>query len=259
MRACRTIVVCLALAAGGPAFAEDVTVAVASNFNKSAEQLAALYQASNPQAKIQFSPASSGKLYAQIEHGAPFDVFLSADTERPEQLEQKGLAVAGSRFTYALGRLVLWSTDAKLAGKDCRKALTDIEFRHVAIANPRTAPYGVAAVAVLEKLNLGPRRLGPLLVQGENIAQTMQFVATGSAQLGFVALSQLHDPAVPPGTCRWEVPADLHPPIAQQAVLLKRAGSNKSAAGFLAFLKSDGARKLIASHGYDNATLIAGN
>jgi molybdate transport system substrate-binding protein len=262
VRKLRTLAVVLALCACarvGAAEPERVTVAVAANFTKTAEQLARMYEATNPQAQIRFSPGSSGKLHAQIENGAPFDIFLSADGERPALLEQKGYAVAGSRFTYALGRLVLWSNDAKLAGKDCRQALIDIDFRHVAIANPKTAPYGVAAVAVLEKLGIGPQRLGPLVVQGENIAQTLQFVASGSAQLGFVPLSQLGDPGVPAGSCRWDIPADLHPPIVQQAVLLKRAAGNKAAVAFHEFLKSDVARKLIASHGYDTATLIAGN
>lgn len=246
-----SIVLVLALGAAAPVRAEQVTVAVASNFARPAEQLAELYRKQDAGADIRFSAGSSGKLYAQIENGAPFDVLLSGDAERPEQLEAKGLTVAGSRFTYALGRLVLWSADPALRGRDCRQALIDIDFRHVAIANPKTAPYGVAAVAVLDRLNLGLKRLGILVVQGENIAQTMQFVASGSAQLGFVALSQLRGAEAPAGTCRWDVPADQHPPIAQQAVLLKRAASNKSAAGFLAFLKGDAARKLIAVHGYD--------
>ena len=262
MRYRRTFVLALAMLACGSAFAagkEQVTVAVAANFAKTAEALGRMYQATNPQAEIRFSPGSSGKLHAQIENGAPFDIFLSADRERPQLLDDKGLAVPGSRFTYAFGRLVLWSADPKLAGKDCRQALIDIEFRHVALANPKTAPYGAAAVAVLQKLKLGPDRLGPLVVQGENIAQTLQFVASNSAQLGFVALAQLRDPAVPQGSCRWDIPAAEHPPIEQQAVLLKRAAGNRSAAGFYEFLKSEAAGKLIASHGYDAAPLIAGN
>lgn len=258
MRDCRNAVLGLALILCGTARAEQVTVAVASNFHKSAEELAQLYKATDPTAEIRFSPASSGKLYAQIENGAPFDVFLSADSERPEQLEQKGLAVPGSRFTYALGRIVLWSADPKLAGKDCRQALVDIDFRHLALANPKTAPYGVAAVAVLETHKLGLAKLGGLVVQGENIAQTLQFVATGSAQLGFVARSQLLEPGVPATTCRWDVPANEHPPIQQQAVLLKRGAANKSAAGFLAFIRSETGQKLVASHGYDAVPLIAG-
>lgn len=258
MRYRRIAILALALAVVGPARAEPVTVAVASNFHKSAEQLAALYRATDPAADIRFSPASSGKLYAQAEHGAPFDVFLSADSERPAQLEENGLAVAGSRFTYAYGRLVLWSNDPKLAGKDCRGALVRRDFRHLAIASPKAAPYGVAAMAVLDRLDLGQGKLDGLLVQGENIAQTLHFVATGAAQLGFVALSQLRDAGAPAGTCRWDVPADLHAPIAQQAVLLRRAASNRSAAGFMRFLKGEAARKLIAAHGYDTATLIAG-
>jgi len=247
----RLLVLAVALAAAGPVSARPTVVAaVASNFSRSAEQIAGLY-AKSTGVEVSFSAGSSGKLYAQIENGAPFDVFLSADAERPELLEQKGLAVAGSRFTYALGRLVLWSADPQLKGRDCQKALTSGTFRHLSIANPKTAPYGMAAVAVLEKLGLPPATLGERLVQGENIAQTLQFVATGSAALGFVARSQLRGADAPAGTCRWDVPAGLHPPIAQQAVLLKRAEGNRAAADFLRFLSSDAARKLIREHGYD--------
>jgi len=249
MRLPRLFVTVLGVVLAGPAAAAPVTVAVASNFSRTAEELGRQYTESTHN-EVVFISGASGKLYAQIENGAPFDVLLSADADRPRQLEEKGLAVAGSRFTYAYGRLVLWSANPSLKGKDCRKALTDIEFKHVAIANPKTAPYGVAAVAVLEKLNLGPAKLGVLLVQGENIAQTLQFVASGSAQLGFVALSQLRGGEAPVGTCEWEVPTSFHEPIEQQAVLLKRAGANAAAAGFLDFLRRDASRKVIADQGY---------
>lgn len=244
---------CATLLVAAPVSAQQsAVVAVAANFSRSAEALAAQY-AKDSGAIVTFTSGSTGKLYAQIEHGAPFDAFLSADLERPQQLEEKGLAVAGSRFTYAFGRLVLWSNDPALKGKDCRKALSNIEFRHLAIANPKTAPYGVAAVSVLENLKLPLHKLGVLVVQGENIAQTMQFVATNNAQLGFVALSQLKGPEAIEGTCRWDVPADQHGPIEQQAVLLKRGESNPAASGFLKFLKSDAARELIRQDGYDVA------
>lgn len=239
----------LALAIAAPASAGPVAVAVASNFSRTAEELGRQFSKSS-KAEVTFSAGSSGKLYAQIENGAPFDVFLSADNERPAQLEQKGLAVAGSRFTYAYGRLVLWSVDPQLKGKDCRAALSAGQFRHLAIANPKTAPYGVAALAVLEKLGLTPEKLGERLVQGENISQTLQFVATGSAELGFVALSQIRGGEAPAGTCQWEVPSDQHAPIEQQAVLLKRSEKNADAARFLHFLRSDPARKLIVEQGY---------
>jgi molybdate transport system substrate-binding protein len=251
VRAYRIVVLVAAFAVAAPLRAEPVRVAVASNFAGSAEALGALYRQRDPAVQIRFSAGSSGKLYAQIENGAPFDLFLSADRERPERLEQRGLAVAGSRFTYAVGRLVLWSAVPALQGKDCRQALLDLQFRHLALANPGTAPYGAAALAVLDRLGLPPRKLGARVVQGENIAQTLQFVATGNAELGFVALSQLTGPGAPVGTCRWVIPADHHPPIAQQAVLLTRARANASATGLFEFLKSDTARALIAAHGYD--------
>lgn len=250
----RLWVLTIALAMAGPLSAQPtVTVAVASNFLRTAEQLATLHAQAGGAAVV-FSAGSSGRLYAQIENGAPFDVFLSADIERARQVEARGLAVAGSRFTYALGRLVLWSADARLAGQDCRQALAEGRFRHLSIANPKAAPYGAAAIATLEKLGLPPAQIGKRLVQGENIAQTLQFVATGSAELGFVALSQLRGAGAPAGTCRWDVPAELHPPIAQQAVLLRRAAGNAAAADFLRFLRSDAARTLIGEHGYDLAS-----
>lgn len=247
----RLLVLAAAFAVAVPASAgETVMVAVASNFLRTAEDIAGVFSKATG-TEVTFSGGSSGKLYAQIEHGAPFDVFLSADAERPEQLEQKALTVAGSRFTYAIGRLALWSADPQLKGQDCRKALMAGKFRHLSIANPKTAPYGAAAVAVLEKLGLPRATLGERVVQGENIAQTLQFVATGSAQLGFVALSQLRGAGAPAGTCQWNVPADLHAPIVQQAVLLKRAQANAAAAEFLRFLRSDAASALIRRDGYD--------
>jgi molybdate transport system substrate-binding protein len=250
VRYCRAIGLVLALAGAAPALAGTVTVAVASNFSRTAEDLAAAFSKATGHA-VSFSAGSSGKLYAQVENGAPFDVFLSADAERPQQLEQKGFAVAGSRFTYALGRLVLWSNDPAL--KDCQAALKAGRFRHLSIANPKTAPYGVAALAVLARLGVPAESLGGRLVQGENIAQTLQFVATGSAQLGFVALSQLRGASAPAGTCRWEVPAEFHAPIVQQAVQLKRAEGNAAAAEFLRFLRTDAAHELIRRDGYDLA------
>jgi molybdate transport system substrate-binding protein len=253
VRYCRAIGLVLALAGATPALAGSVTVAVASNFTRTAEDIAARFTKQSGHT-VSFSAGSSGKLYAQVGNGAPFDVFLSADAERPERLEQDGLAVAGSRFTYALGRLVLWSNDPAL--KDCKAALAAGRFRHLSIANPKTAPYGVAALAVLARLGVPAESLGGRLVQGENIAQTLQFVASGGAQLGFVALSQLRGASAPVGSCRWEVPADLHAPLLQQAVLLRRAGGNAAAAEFLRFLRADTARELIRRDGYDLAPAV---
>ncbi|HUR41161.1 MAG TPA: molybdate ABC transporter substrate-binding protein [Verrucomicrobiae bacterium] len=229
--------------------AEPLNVAVASNFADSARRIAEKFTAVS-KIEVQLSGGSSGKLYAQIENGAPFDVFLSAD-DRPRLLEEKGLAMAGTRFTYAIGRLALWSADATLQGQDCKQVLMDGRFRHIAIASPKTAPYGAAAVSVLESLGLPPAKLGDRLVTGENIAQTLQFVASGSAQLGFVAQSQLRGPNIGRGSCRWDVPAALHAPIEQQAVLLARGAKHPAARDFLRHLRSEAIRAQIRLDGYD--------
>jgi molybdate transport system substrate-binding protein len=246
----RVLIFLTAVALAFGAEAAPVTVAVASNFSTTANAIAKKFAGSSD-VEINFSAGSSGKLVAQIENGAPFDIFLSADAERPERLEQKGLAVAGSRFTYALGRIVLWSAAPGLKGQDCKAALASGNFRHIAIANPATAPYGVAATRVLEGLGLTAPKLGDRLVMGENIAQTLQFVATGSAELGFIALSQLRGKDAPAGSCQWTVPAESHAPIVQQAALLKRGAGNRGAVDFFNFLKSDAARELIRNDGYD--------
>jgi molybdate transport system substrate-binding protein len=244
-------VLAIACAMAGPASAGPaVNVAAAANFGPTAKALANKF-AANSGVGINITAGSSGKFYAQVEHGAPFDIFLSADAERPEQLELKGYAVAGTRFTYAIGRMTLLSASPELKGQDCQAALAAGKFRHLAIANPKVAPYGVAALAVLGGMGITREGLGDRLVQGENISQTLQFVATGNAQLGFVALSQMKGRDAPAATCRWDVPGELHPPIVQQAVLLKRAANNRSARDFFDYLQSDAARALIREDGYD--------
>jgi molybdate transport system substrate-binding protein len=189
--------------------------------------------------------ASTGKLYAQIVNGAPFDVLLAADSERPTRLEALDHGVAGTRFTYAIGELVLWSRRAE----NCRASLEGHGTGRIAIANPDTAPYGSAARDFLKEAGLW-ERVEPRLVIGENIAQALQFVATGNAELGFIAWSQLHTPALPDATCTWPVPPSTHAPIEQQAVLLARAIANTTAKRFLGFLRSDAARVIIRRHGY---------
>jgi len=244
-------VLAIACAVAGPASAAPpVTVAVASNFASTAKALAKKFTA-NSDLEVNVTTGSSGKFYAQIENGAPFDIFLSADAERAELLEQKGFTVPDTRFTYALGKLVLFSADAKLKDQDCKAALAAENFRHLAIANPKVAPYGVASVAVLAGMGITREALGERLVQGENISQTLQFVATGSAELGFVALSQMKGKGAPAATCRWDVPSEFHAPIAQQGVLLKRAANNLTAKNFMKFLHSEAARALIREDGYD--------
>lgn len=234
----------------GLLFADDVvTVAVASNFATTAAELSAAFTKVSA-VPVRISPGSTGKLYAQIINGAPFDLFLAADSQRPLLLEQSGLTVSGSRWTYAIGSLVLWSRDERLRGKDCREVLEQGDYRWLALANPETAPYGAAAREYLESAGLwefASRRA----VFGENIAQTLQFVATGNATLGFVALSQTRDPKLPRATCAWSVPAPSQASLNQQLVLLERARSNTGAQQYLEFLATPAAKEIIGRHGYE--------
>lgn len=232
-----------------PLVADDaITVAVASNFATAAHELAAQFTRQS-EMPVRLSFGSTGKLYAQIINGAPFDVFLAADTVRPGLLEKSGHSVAGMRFTYATGSLVVWSADASLSGRDCRDVLLQGDFRHVALANPVTAPYGKAARDVLKHLQLWDsvyRRM----VFGENIAQVLQFTATGNATLGFIARSQAMQTALPPATCSWRVPESMHAPIEQQLVLLSRAAGSAAAKNFVEFMRSPSAREIIVARGY---------
>lgn len=228
--------------------ADELRVAVASNFALPAKALTeAFARATGHRATL--STGSTGKFYAQIRSGAPFDVLLAADSETPARLIDEKLALAGSRRTYALGRLVLWSRDP--ARVDAQgDVLRQRQFRHLAIANPRLAPYGVAAQQVLTRLGLWDA-IQPKLIQGENIAQTHQFVSTGNAELGFVALSQVHvDGGVRTGSA-WVVPGRFHQPIRQQAVILARGEGKPAALALLEYLSSEEARSIIRSYGYD--------
>ena len=232
-----------------PLVADDVvTVAVASNFATTARELADHFTRQS-EVPVRLSVGSTGKLYAQIINGAPFDVFLAADVERPRLLEESGYSVAGMRFTYATGSLVAWSADASLSGRDCRDALLKGDFRHLAIANPITAPYGKAARDVLMHLQLWDTAYRRI-VFGENIAQVLQFTATGNATLGFVAKSQTLRPELPAATCSWQVPESMHDPIEQQLVLLSRAADNIGAKQFIEFIRSPAAREIIIVQGY---------
>lgn len=240
----------LALVAGA-AQADQALIAVASNFSGTAAELAADFHKTTGHT-IVITAGSSGKLYAQLSNGAPFAAFLSADVERAQKLEQDGLVVPGSRFTYAVGRLALWSASPRNAGKSCGAELRLGHFDKLALANPLTAPYGAAAIEVLKAMGIDPDKLAGRLVQGENIAQTLQFVESGSADLGFVALSQVlpGSNAARVGTCLWEIPMQQHQPIEQQAVLMKKFAGNAAASGFLAYLASPRALKTIEAHGY---------
>ena len=229
------------------AIGEDVLVAVASNFGIAMQEISAEFEASSG-ARLRVSTASTGKLYAQIVNGAPFDVLLAADRDRPLRLEQAGTGIPGSRFTYAEGRLALWSREVD----DCRGALEQMADSRLAIANPRTAPYGLAAQQFLEQLGLW-HALEPRLVKGESVVQALQFAATGNATLGFVAESLLLSDAVPDASCVWRVPRSAHTPIEQQAILLQHGAQNESASELLEFLRSRKGRQIIARHGYDLA------
>jgi|GEM_PF-37978 len=227
--------------------AEEVRVAVAANFTAPMRLIAADFEKkSGHQVVLTFG--STGKFYAQITNGAPFHVFLSADEKTPVKLEKEGAAVAGSRFTYATGRLVLWSAKGGVVD-DKGDVLKKGNFKNIAIAAPKLAPYGAAAVETMNKLGLAAS-LEPKLVQGETIGQAFSFVQTGNAELGFVALSQVVETGKIKSGSGWIVPENLHSPIRQDAVLLARGKDNKAAIALLAYLKTDSAKTVIRSFGY---------
>lgn len=200
--------------------------------------------------QVSASFGSTGKLYAQILNGAPFDVFMAADSQRPKLLESDGVGVSGSRFTYAKGKLVLWSPKASAFNSPITY-LHDQPFSRLAIANPKTAPYGLAAKQALEHLKLWSS-LQAKLVRGDSIAQTFQFIVSGNAQAGLVALSQVKAWSNQDGTV-WHIPQSYYAPIDQQAILLKRGVDNAAARDWLAFLQSPEAAVIIQSYGYDTA------
>ncbi|MDH3257194.1 MAG: molybdate ABC transporter substrate-binding protein [Nitrospinota bacterium] len=233
---------------GSSVSAGEVTVAVAANFLNPFKQLVPVFEKQSGHS-VRTVSGSTGKLYAQILHGAPFEVFLAADSERPRLLESGDRAVPATRFTYALGKIVLWSADPRRITADGESILRRRNFKHLALANPKTAPYGKAAYTTLTRLNLW-QSIAPVLVQGENINQTFQFIATGNAEVGFVALSQVLDPLMKIKGSQWIVPEHLYDAIDQDAVLLIRGQSQPAAKALLQFLKSDPAREIIQSYGY---------
>lgn len=223
-----------------PLRAGEVLVAVAANFTAAANEIGAAFGPTTGH-EARFSFGATGQLFTQIARGAPYEVFLAADQARPKRAVADGFAVADSRFTYAVGRLVLWSADPdRVTGPE---ALEAGDITHLAIANPATAPYGAAAMEVLNALGLAERFAGRI-VEGRSIAQTHQFTATGNATLGFVAAAQ-----VPQGE-GWLVPQDLYTPIRQDAVLLRRGAENPAARAFLDFLRGPEAAAITARHGY---------
>lgn len=227
--------------------ADEVRVAVASNFAAPIQRIAADFEQATGH-KLLISLGSTGKFHAQIRNGAPFDVLMAADQETPRKLEAEGLAVPGSRFTYATGRLVLWSRDAGRIDAEGR-VLQGGGFERLAIADPRLAPYGAAAAAVIDKLGLKDA-LAARLVQGNSIGQTHHFVASGHAELGFVALAQVLGQGRLVTGSAWRVPASMHPPLHQDAVLLRPGADRPAARALLEHLRSPRLTPLIESFGY---------
>jgi len=230
------------------ASADQVQVAVAANFSAPMQAIATAFEKDTGH-KALLSFGSTGKFYAQIKNGAPFQILLSADDETPAKLERDGLAVPGTRFTYAIGKLALWS--AKEGVVDSKGEVLKLgNYAYLAIANPKLAPYGAAAIETLKNLGV-LEAVQSKFVQGENIAQTYQFVASGNAELGFVALSQItKDGKLIKGSA-WIVPGNLHAPIRQDAVILANGKGNAAAGALMSFLKSDKAKVIIRAYGYD--------
>ena len=243
----RKFVLVAALLAGAQAGADEVQVAVAANFTAPMQRIAADFEKDTGH-KAQLSFGGTGKLYAQIRNGAPFGVFLAADDSTPEKLEKEGAGVANSRFTYGIGKLVLWSSKPGYVDEK-GEILGKGDFAHLSIANPKLAPYGVAAVETLTAL----KRLEAVqskLVMGESIGQAYQFVASGNADLGFVALSQvMQDGKIGAGS-GWVVPASLYRPIRQDAILLAPGQNNPAATALIKYLRSEKAKAVISSFGY---------
>jgi len=238
----------IALTAPSAARADEATVAVAANFAEVIEELETMFEAATDHA-LTVTTGSTGKLYAQIKNGAPFDVLLAADQARPERLEAEGDAVPGSRFTYAIGRIVLWSLNPDAVAADGVETLEGGDFDNLAIANPDLAPYGLAAKQTLQHYGLWDALSGKI-VMGQNIGQTFSMVATGNAPLGFVAKSYVLSPRNDQPGSRWDVPTEAYEPIRQDAVMLKRAADNPAAQAFADFLRSDNARAVIERFGY---------
>ena len=252
MRFVANLIAALALAlalsaAAGAATADEAQIAVAANFTAPMKEIIAAFEAESGHT-VKASYGSTGKLYAQIKNGAPFEALLAADQKRPMLLEEEGTAVPGSRFTYAVGTLVLWSADPNFVDDEGR-VLNTTEFEKLSIANPKLAPYGEASIETLEALGLKDA-IEPKLVMGENIAQAYQFVDTGNAKLGFVALSQVMvDGKITKGS-GWIVPGDMHAPIRQDAVILAKGRDNAAVIDLFAYLKGDQARAVIQAFGY---------
>ncbi|MFC5697256.1 molybdate ABC transporter substrate-binding protein [Pseudomonas sp. GCM10022186] len=246
-RLTRAAAALIALFALGSASAAEVHVAVAANFTAPIQAIAKDFEKDTGH-KLVAAYGATGQFYTQIKNGAPFEVFLSADDSTPAKLEKEGDAVPGSRFTYAIGTLVLWSAqDGYVDAKG--EVLKNGQYKHLSIANPKTAPYGLAATQVLDKLGL-THTVKPRLVEGQNITQALQFVSSGNAELGFVALSQVYKDGKITSGSAWIVPAEMHEPIKQDALILKKGEANPAAKALVDYLKGPKAAEVIKSYGY---------
>lgn len=237
----------LGLVFAGSTLADEVKVAVAANFTAPMQAIAPEFEKATGH-KLVAAFGATGQFYAQIRNGAPFEVFLAADDSTPSKLESEGLTVEGSRFTYAIGGLVLWSAAADYLDGSAA-ALKAGQFKHLSIANPKAAPYGLAATQVLDKLGLSEALRGKL-VEGQNITQAHQFVSSGNAELGFVALSQVYKDGKVSSGSAWIVPGDMYEPIKQDAVILKPGANNPAASALVDYLKGPEAARIIESFGY---------
>ena len=246
------VIISISAVACATAKAEEVTVAVAANFTAPMQKIAqAFEQDTGHKALLAFG--ATGKFYAQIKNGAPFAVLLSADDETPARLEKEGVAIAGTRFTYAIGRLALWSKNPLLVDDKGQVLLSNAtdknSFKKIAIADPKLAPYGAAAIEVLGRMD-ALAKLTPKLVQGDSIGQAFQFVMTENAELGFVALSQISiDGRITQGSA-WVVPQNLYTPLKQDAVLLPVGKNNAAALALMKYMRTDRAQAIIRAYGY---------
>ena len=238
----------LSLLAVATAHADEVQVAVAANFTGPMQVISVLFERDTGH-KASLSYGSTGKFYAQIANGAPFQVLLAADDETPAKLIKEGNAVPGSAFTYAIGKLVLWSADPKRVDTK-GEVLKKGGFKHLSLANPKTAPYGAAGMQVMSKLGVADS-IKPLIVQGENISQTHQFISTGAAELGFVAYSQVIKNGTIGTGSGWLVPGEFYDPIRQDAVVLDKGKASAAAAALMGYLKSPAAVAVIRAYGYE--------
>jgi len=238
----------LALTLSTPTRADEALVAVAANYAGAMDAVAKSFTHDTGHTLL-ITTGATGKLFAQISEGAPFDVMLSADSKTPARIQAEGLGVAGSSFTYAIGKLTLWSADPALIGTDPKQALLAADTLFIAIANPDLAPYGVAAREAMQAMGVWGL-VQSKIVLGQNIGQTYSMVDTGAAQLGFVATSAVQGPGIAPMGSRFDIPQQMFAPIAQDAVLLNPGADNPAALAFMAYLRGDKAKAIAVSYGY---------